>query len=53
MDGDGEMIFSYVVQYRSEKLADVEVVPIPGKHPQITATALDGCQKVQWVHTNL
>jgi hypothetical protein len=46
MDDDGVLEFSYIVQYRSEKLADVEVIATPW-YPMIEASSVDGCQKTQ------
>jgi hypothetical protein len=46
MDDDGSLEFTYVVQYRSEKIADVEVLPST-PYPIVQASSVDGCQKTQ------
>jgi FG-GAP-like repeat len=46
MDSDGSIELSYIVQYRSEKIADVEVLPST-PYPIVQASSVDGCQKTQ------
>ena len=50
MDDDGSVEFNYTVQYRSEKLVDVEVLPTTS-YPMVQASSVDGCQKTQWQYT--
>jgi hypothetical protein len=46
MDSDGLLELSYIVQYRSEKIADVEVLP-SAPYPTVQVSSVDGCQKTQ------
>ena len=48
MDSDGQMTLSYIVQYRSQKLVDIQVLSLAdSSYPVIEASSLDGCQKTQ------
>lgn len=49
MNNAGVLSLTYIVQYRSEKLAEVVVKdPLPwSRYPMIQAWSIDGCQKVE------
>jgi len=54
MDDDGQMQLSYIVQYRAQKLVDLEVISVSDSmFPVIQASSLDGCQKTQWQYRAL